>query len=187
MQGTNSLNFQNQHEQESQWKQALEEVNTIADRLGMGVDKRIKTTVAALRVHGFPTTASCEGHPDIEHGLDYPWIDVYFSGPEMVDGMTEEARVKLQRECRIAKLPYLQRLIQLLDEFYSTRKTHYDALLLPSPFGIFGGFRLHSMGADIMELLDKAERMKKHKEYVHEMNSFGEFLKEKFLEGKDTS
>jgi hypothetical protein len=40
------------------------------------VDAGIRDTVTALRLLGFRTTASCEGH--VDHGRPGPWVDVAF-------------------------------------------------------------------------------------------------------------
>jgi len=50
-------------------------VNHIVDRLGLHIDEAIRYSVSALITAGYKTDASCEGHPDDSHGLNYPWID----------------------------------------------------------------------------------------------------------------
>lgn len=50
------------------------EVDLITDRLGHPIDEQIKPAVIALRLSGFPTSASCQGHED--WGLPYPWVDI---------------------------------------------------------------------------------------------------------------
>ena len=73
-------------EKEIAWEQKLSVVNEITDRLGMGVDEKIKESVAAFLIHEFTTSGSCEGHMTEEgkerHGLPYPWIGVYAPEPE---------------------------------------------------------------------------------------------------------
>lgn len=53
---------------------ALREVDTIVDALGMPVDTHIRRIVAALHMHAIPTYASCEGHFD--EGESYPWVGI---------------------------------------------------------------------------------------------------------------
>src|SRR5574337_846682 len=54
----------------------LKEVDGLVDRLGAEIDPLIKHPVTSLRMAGFPTFASCQGHMNKYHGLPYPWIDV---------------------------------------------------------------------------------------------------------------
>lgn len=101
-------------------KEKIKEVNRIVDGLGLPVDKKIKRGVAALRLLGFHTTASCEGHDD--WGLQYPWIEIN-NGPEFSLRDTAEK----------------QAMEALLNEFYHGR---YFRPIQIARMGIFGGFRL---------------------------------------------
>lgn len=56
------------------WRQCWHEAEVITDALGKRIDPAIRGTVVALRVHGFATQGSCEGH--LDHGLPYPWVDI---------------------------------------------------------------------------------------------------------------
>jgi len=53
--------------------QAVRWAESVADRLGKGLDAGVLETVAGLHRRGIATTASCEGH--LDRGLPYPWID----------------------------------------------------------------------------------------------------------------
>lgn len=53
-------------------------VGTLRDGLGLPVDPGIRKTVALLNLLGHTTTASCEGHRGVSHGLLTPWVDVSF-------------------------------------------------------------------------------------------------------------
>lgn len=44
------------------------------DALGRGMDAGIIEAVTALRLLGFVTTGSCQGH--LDHGLPGPWVDI---------------------------------------------------------------------------------------------------------------
>ena len=46
----------------------------MTDALGIPVDRLIRPTVVALRILGFRTIMSCQGH--LDHGLKAPWIDI---------------------------------------------------------------------------------------------------------------
>ncbi|MEK7120281.1 MAG: hypothetical protein AAB824_01945 [Patescibacteria group bacterium] len=55
-------------------KQTLKEITGRTDRLGMPIDKNIKSLVVALILNGFITYQSCEGHTD--HSMGAPWVDI---------------------------------------------------------------------------------------------------------------
>jgi hypothetical protein len=84
----------NSSEKEAAWVKEKQEVESIRDAMGMGIDEGIKEVVIALNLLGFKTAASCEGHVDENtgHGLPFPWIDV------MVDG---EPEVRFENEEKI--------------------------------------------------------------------------------------
>lgn len=50
---------------------------SIRDNLGLHIDCGIFSTVVMLRVFGFITSGSCEGHNN--WGLKYPWVDIDFT------------------------------------------------------------------------------------------------------------
>ncbi|MDB5225422.1 MAG: hypothetical protein JWL87_374 [Candidatus Adlerbacteria bacterium] len=56
------------------YEEALKEVDGLADKLGHKIEEKINPLVAALRMYGIVTSASCQGHGGC--GLRYPWIDV---------------------------------------------------------------------------------------------------------------
>lgn len=165
-------------EKETLWEQKLAEVNKMVDRLGEKVDERIKEPVVALLVHGFTTSDSCEGHiakkGEDEHGLSFPWVEVYAPAPEG----WEESEEK-QREWTIENLGQQQKMIGLLEEFYRGRETPFDARLTFDRAGAFGGFRIQSFGAKMMVLRTLEERKLKLELYRKEMNDFTKFLKDK--------
>lgn len=72
-------------------------------------------------------------------------------------------------------------MMNLLEEFYQNRETPFDARLVFDRIGAFGGFRVQSFGAAIMELLPPEEQLKKFELYRKEMNDFAEFLKRKYF------
>jgi len=155
------------------WAKAEEEVNNIIDGLGLGIDNNIKGVVASFRVHGFPTTGSCEGHPDDkEHGNDYPWIEICADEP---DGWRESEVV--QNQWRAENLRQRSRVEELLVEFYGSRSTSNSKLILINK-GIYGAFRIQGSSIEGKSLEDPEEQ---HKRQLDEMNAFSDFLKEKFL------
>jgi hypothetical protein len=72
-------------EKATRWEDAMAQVEQAKDRLGKGVDKNIKETVAAFLVNGFPTRGSCEGHLEERFGKIRkisPYIDVAVVEPK---------------------------------------------------------------------------------------------------------
>lgn len=61
-------------EKEKRLKREIEELDGVGDKLGLGIDPKIKETVATLILLGINTSGSCEGHPD--RALAAPWIDI---------------------------------------------------------------------------------------------------------------
>lgn len=158
------------------WEQKRAEVDKIADRLGKGIDEKIKEAVAAFLVHDFSTSQSCEGHVDVEEGERFPWVEIYAPEPEG----WEESEEK-QKEWKAANLQQKKRMMDFFSEFYQERKTPFDARLSFDSIGAFGGFRVQSFGAETMELLSPEEQKQKLEIYRKEINDFSEFLKNKFL------
>ena len=56
------------------WESELQITRGITDRLGLTIDKGIEDTVTALRLMGFATSGSCEGHHN--WGQTTPWVDI---------------------------------------------------------------------------------------------------------------
>lgn len=168
--------------QEVMWEKKLADVEQIADRLGKGVDEKMKEPVAAFLLHDFTTSASCEGHlaeeGEEEHGLPYPWVEIYAPEPAgWRDTKEGEKKTKLEREWMMKNFEQQQKMIGFLEKFYQGRETPFDARLSFDRVGAFGGFRVQSFGAEMMKLLPPKEQLKKLEIYRKEMNDFTEFLR----------
>ncbi len=170
-------------EKEIAWEQKRTEVDKIVDRLGLGIDKKIKETVTAFRVHGFTTSQSCEGHIHEEetegekkekHGVPFPWVEIYV--PEL-EGWQESEEKK--KEWAIKNFQQQQKMMSFLTEFYQGRETPFDARLIFRGIGMYGGFRVQSFGAEMMILLSPEEQKQKFELYRKEMDDFNIFLKNK--------
>lgn len=151
------------------WSATEQEIESITDGLGKPIDNNIKQAVIALRVYGFPTTGSCEGH--LDWGLPYPWIDV--NEEEPVDLVTNKSS---QEAWRKANLHQQQHLLALLTQFYKGRTTPFDAQLAFEP-GRYEAFRLQSRGGNIIRILPKEQQQGKLTLYQREMAAFAAFLK----------
>lgn len=159
-------------EKDGVWDEKAEEVENIVDGLGLGIDDGIKGAVVAFMVHGFPTTGSCEGHPEGEHGHAYPWIDVCVDEPE--GWQDDKAK---QDQWHTNNLEQRQRIEEFLKEFYDSRDGDGPRLSLKDK-GVYGAFRIGGSDTKGMPLI---EAKVKHAQYLDEMSAFVAFLKEKFL------
>lgn len=173
------------HQKESnmaQWRLIESHVHEIKDALGLGIDEGVVEAVVAFQAYGFPTSQSCEGHPresenGKHEGLPYPWIEIYVDEPE-----GWETNVTVQEAWRRENLMQQQRMVSLLTEFYASRQAdYYGEQLTLSGIGAYGGFRVQSFAAELMELHGQEEIELKHKLYLAELNAFADFLKKKFL------
>lgn len=175
-------------EKEVLWEQKRKEVNEVIDGLGKGIDENIKDDVASFMIHEFPTSGSCEGHPkekgkkETEHGLPYPWIEVYVPEPKGWEKSKGKKREKLEAQWTRENLIQQQKMMDFLEEFYKSRETQFDARLTFENIGIFGGFRVKSFGAELIKILPDNEQKEKYILYKKEMDEFTEFLKKKFFE-----
>ncbi|MDO8231861.1 MAG: hypothetical protein Q7T37_01495 [bacterium] len=165
-------------EKEIFWEQKVSRANEIVDGLGKGIDENIKDAIVAFSVHGFTTSASCEGHsgedPD-DGNSPFPWIEV--SVPEPEGWEEDEAK---RRECYLEELKLQQKMLPFLEEFYRDRETPFDAKLTFSQIG-FSGFHVQSFGAKLMDLLTPKEQAQKREIYRKEMRDFAVFLKGKYF------
>lgn len=168
------------------WDKNRAEVDKIADKLGKGIDEKIKEAVVAFRVYGFITSQSCEGHicevnEKCRTGVPFPWIELYTPEPK---GWKKSEEKK--REWAIENLTQQQKMIGYLDEFYQGRETPFDARLTFRGIGVYGGFRIQSFGSETMTLLTQEEQIKKLELYRKEMDDFTNFLKDKYLSNHDS-
>ena len=168
-------------EKEIAWDKRREEVDKITDRLGLGIDEKIKESVAAFLVHEFTTSQSCEGHTGEEkkHGASFPWVEVYAPEPKGWKETKGEKKKQLDREWTIENLKQQQKMMDFFAEFYQGRETPFDTRLVFDHIGAFGGFRVQSFGAEMMKLLPPEEQLKKLELYRKEMEDFTNFLKSK--------
>ena len=168
------------------WLQTEMKVNSITDRLDLGIDNRIRESIVALQVLGFVTTASCEGH--VKRGLAAPWINVGRKVPREILIRKREAKGYLNDSDAEKIISVMKknlkgqiRLMQLLDEFYEERKVSLDVRLALNQFGIYGNSWLKSSGEIFQQIRPKERKEKKLRRYQREMKDFTEFLKKKYF------
>jgi hypothetical protein len=164
------------------WQETLALVDRITDKLGMPVDRKIKSVVAGLMALGFKTTSSCQGH--LDHGKKYPSVTIeldalpqtWGKGPPPDDITWREYCQKALSHTR----PTVKRLFDLIAEFYGDRAVHHDVRI-----GLRGGLASLSMensNAEMTQWLCDGGQEERLMEYQEEMLAFGEFLRKKFLQ-----
>ncbi len=153
-------------------KKAETVTRRLADRLGLGIDAGIFNSVVALRAQGFNTTASCEGH--LQWGEPAPWIEIgVITSANLPKNTSPLLKVNLLTQ---------QRMIELLDSFYSTHLTTREGVrIIIIPRGIFGGFRLTNQAARIQAILPAASKREKLSQFQEEFQSFAQFLTQSML------
>lgn len=168
----------------SQWSEALVATSRITDKLGKHVDAGIVSLVAALRMLGFPTSGSCEGH--IDRGRGYPFVDIY--APSPIACATFADLTAAEKDfVRAQAIAHRVRMLHLLDEFYSLPKPHENGShllgrLLPGPSESWStwhsgntGFSLYSVAGPCMRSLaveDREACLRQHRQYADELASF---------------
>ncbi len=157
---------------EKAWEKQRAVVERITDGLGRRVDNGIKECVIALRMYGFPTSASCEGHL----ASHTPWVEIYAPEPQ-----GRAKKKEKEHMWRRENLKERKRMLEILKEFYQRRKVPLDTMLYLERLGIFGGFIIQSMGAETIEMFPREKRKKKIREYRKEMDDFTRFLRDKFF------
>lgn len=187
------------------WNQIVNELNKIADKTGMPIDKGILETVAAFNALSIPTSASCEGH--LEWGDAAPWVDIESETSEVSkrlksemiqewdvaktldkeSGSTSQIEQTLKRyhelksEIKRPILVLTQKVLSLLDDFYKDRVVFVDLRLVVRDLGL-DVVRIESQGAIVQEIRGIEERKRMLEAYQEEMTSFTNFLKSKFFE-----
>lgn len=148
-------------------KHLSKKVDQMADGLGYPMDPKIKPTVVALMLHGFPTVASCEGH--LDHGYAAPWVMIEPRVPKGLRGNKKKAYLNWQRK----KLEW--RVMDLLTKFYRRRLVAADVRLHLDRIG-YGIIRLTNEGNEAVDILSEHKRKKKLRRYQQEMKEFTKFL-----------
>jgi hypothetical protein len=198
-------------EKEEKWVQMEQKVERIGDKLGFGIDKEIKFPVISLKVNGFGTTGSCEGH--LDRAYPWPWVQVesnfaeeLLSNPEYLslkerfkiarknkETLTEDENTRLselfQKQIAENEKTYLA-LFSLLEEYYSDINEE-KAVRLGIQKGPWNQSQLQPENMprgkveDVQRIwgenLNEEEKIKKLQQYRKEMNQFAEFLKQKFF------
>jgi hypothetical protein len=178
---------------QARWDEMAAEVVKVTDGLGLEIDSGIKDTVIALRLLGFDTDGSCEGHSD--RGVCGPWVGLTSKEIEALEPEREKIFKeawrheeeyldfdkeggKRVREIDAEKLKVQARAMELITEFYQQRRVPYDVMIVVDP--TING-RIQCMGTEVAEILPTKEKKVKLKQYQAEMADFTQFLKDKYF------
>jgi len=167
------------------WLGATKEVSKMTDTLGKPVDSLIRPTVIALRVLGFRTTGSCQGH--LSHGLKAPWVDIGTPPFALLRAIKVAKKGSAEGEKLNSELKWLvdenlhmqERLVGHLDGFYRVRSTPVARrlILVPEPYG---AVRLTNQGAEIQAMRSFRVARRELLLYREEIVEFAECLAGEF-------
>lgn len=149
-------------EKEQHLEQIFDKVARTVDGQGRRIDLGIMGAVLYLNVHKIKTTFSCEGH--LDHGLPYPWVWI----PTEDHGkLTEMLTAFHERE-------------EEGEEGEEGEEAMDRMLVIVSAF-VEGVCVLQNFGAACQNVREPRLRAEKLKEYQREMQSFAEWLRDKFF------
>lgn len=185
--------FKKKKAKEAHWSEMAADVDKTIDALGIPVEEGIKDTVIALRLLGFETDGSCEGHSD--RGVCGPWVGLTSKEIEALEPEREKIFKeawrheeeyldfdkeggKRVREIDAEKLKVQARAMEVVAESYQERRVPYDAMIIVDP-SING--RIQCMGTEVADILPPKEKAAKLKQYQAEMAAFTQFLKDKYF------
>lgn len=192
------------------WREIEGFVDNITDRLGLPVDQKIKPVVVGLLANEFLTVSSCEGHvpgrvgdsrgPSVEIESQLVaklarklrrFIDVHGStlGYEtyVATNARDENRIlsekkQLEREVNKALNRFKLKLVNLLDEFYSTHPNNSSITRIVLERAAERRFTLCPQASSLIESMEPEKQMAVLTQMQDEMAAFGEFLKMRYLQ-----
>jgi hypothetical protein len=189
----NPIGGESRKKKRARWDEMAVEVDKETDALELEIDPGIKDTVISLRLLGFDTDGSCEGHSD--RGVCGPWVGL--TSKEIEELEPEREKIfkeawrheeeyldfdkeggKRVKEIDSEKLKVQARAMELIAEFYQQRRVPYDVMIIVDP--TING-RIQCMGTEVAEILPTKEKKVKLKQYQEEMAAFTQFLKDRYF------
>ena len=168
------------------WDQELERVRQLKDSLGMPVDPGIEDLVTVLRLLGFDTVASCQGHADRVTGGPYVMVQskqaqlVFGEQQKLADSSGETARTLLKK-ARDLNTREGHRLELLLDRYYESRAVTWGKVLEVRSVGYVVN-RLCFVHAESDQLFGGDLNAKRLRLRQDEMKRFATFLRDELLD-----
>ncbi|MGW3287531.1 hypothetical protein ACWDR3_23145 [Streptomyces sp. NPDC001002] len=168
------------------WEREKRAVRQLRDGLGKPVDRRVVDVVAALRLTGIHTDASCGGHVDrvISPYVTFRSVTNADDRQHIEKATDQTTRLRRKRRAIQRNAAELGRLLRYLEHFYADRDVPLRQRLICQGFGLIG-YRLSTQDADLVTMATKVERRKLVERQRQEFDAFTEFLKAEFFCTKD--
>ncbi len=192
------------------WDRYVTAVDRAVDGLGTPIDDGIKEALIALKVNGFGTLASCEGH--IDRGLPYPWVAIGSQlaeensytksrfaalkkvalverrgGEKMSDSDRSEFQELLETEMAANYESYIQ-LQTILSDFFEFEAIDNPTLVIEKGPRNIGRLRpANVIEGNLQQLKEKLAKMSPEDvenaldHYRSDMENFARFLKRQFF------
>ncbi len=159
-------------------KEIQKEVEDLADDANQKIDPAIVNLIVGLRAHGIPTFFSCTGHK--ERGWTYPYVDIYADDSHISFEDFSDTMIQSKSEWIKENIAILDKLVELLSEFYTERKTGYKYVIVPHCSIDLVRIRLKCIGSDLLKNMTGKLFKKELKILQKEMSEFGAFLIKKY-------
>ncbi len=142
------------------------------------IDPDIQELLAGLRAFAIPTRYSCSGHR--ERNGTFPYVDIYTDDSHIAYDDYSPKMLKTKETFIRNNIAIQKKLIDLLTEFYNTRKVDYKYQITLHTTLDWAGVRLKSLGADLLKKMPPKTFKKELVNYQNEMKKFGSFLIKKY-------
>ena len=175
-----SIDYQ---KKKSELERIKQRVEGRVDKLGKGIDEKIKDTIIFLEAFGINTWQSCESH--LDYGTYGPYIDIESKEVSKLKKRLEEAKNENEKKEIIKNiesknLVEREKVMSYLDEFYKDRSVPYRRRLIINPLAR-GWSRLENQGVGLQKIEPENIRKEKLIEYQKEMADFTKFLIDKYF------
>jgi hypothetical protein len=175
---------------DEEWQKALRETRKITDKIGMSVDPKVVTTVAAMRLHGFCTVASCEGHLDRMTSGPFVKFESLKAAKCFHDAEVNREHLiaagKLKdklNEGRVHTWREMQRMYHLIESYRAKVGSNegVDEPMLMVRYVMNRNIYLHCYGVEFLNLYEREGKRKMLAKHQKAMQSFAEYLKEVYV------
>jgi hypothetical protein len=142
------------------------------------IDPDIFDLLVGLRAFNIPTQGSCFGHK--ERAWTFPFADIRANDSHILYDDYSKKMVKIKKTWIRENVAIQKKLIDLLTEFYNTRKVEYKYRISLHTMIDWAWVRLKCTGADLLLDMPLKTFKKELLIYQNEMKTFGSFLINKY-------
>ena len=142
------------------------------------IDSGILELVVGLRAFNIPTQSSCAGHK--ERNSAFPHVQILAENEHIDFDDYSEQMMKIKKEWIRENIIIQDKLINLLTEFYQTRKAEYKYQISLHTMLDWAGVVLKCIGSDLLQYMPPEKFKKELLKYQKEMKMFGKFLVKKY-------